>query len=103
MGYITMNRFKVAKGSEAEFEALWLGRETFLHEVPGFKSFQLLKGPEREDHVLYASHSEWASKAAFEDWTRSEAFRKAHAGAGGAKTMYLGPPELEMFEVLQDL
>lgn len=105
MGYITMNRFKVAKGAEAEFEALWLGRESFLHDVPGFKAFHLLKGPERDDHVLYASHSTWASKDAFLAWTRSEAFRRAHAGASdaGTKAMYLGPPELEEFEVMQTL
>lgn len=101
MAYITMNRFKVKKGYEETFESVWLGRDTFLHEVPGFKEFQLLKGPEGEEHVLYASHSVWASKEAFEAWTRSEAFRKAHSNAGDAKPMYLGHPELETFEVLQ--
>ena len=45
--------------------------------------FHLLRGPEAEDHTLYASHTVWESKRAFEDWTRSEAFRKAHAQAGG--------------------
>ena len=38
---------------------------------------------------------------AFEAWTRSEAFRKAHAGAGQNKPMYLGHPEFEGFEVIQ--
>lgn len=101
MAYITMNRFKVLHGSEADFEAVWLGRDTHLHEVPGFVEFQLLKGPAREDHVLYASHTVWQSEAAFQDWTRSEAFRKAHAGAGGNKPLYAGHPELESFEVIQ--
>ena len=45
---------------------------------PGFVEFHLLKGPEREDHVLYASHTIWRSYADFEAWTRSEAFRAAH-------------------------
>lgn len=101
MAYITMNRFRVKRGSEADFEAVWLGRDSHLKEVPGFKEFRLLKGPERDDHVLYASHTVWASRAAFEDWTRSEAFRKAHAGAGDNKPLYLGPPELEDFDVIQ--
>lgn len=103
MSYITMNRFKVRKGAEAEFEAVWLGRETHLHDVPGFKNFQLLKGPERDDHILYASHTVWASEAAFQDWTRSEAFRKAHANAGATKPTYIEAPELEIFEVLQSV
>ncbi|ORE95429.1 antibiotic biosynthesis monooxygenase family protein [Acuticoccus yangtzensis] len=101
MSYITMNRFKVLKGAEADFEAVWLGRDTHLHEVPGFKEFHLLKGPEKEDHTLYASHTIWASEAAFIAWTKSEAFRKAHAGAGGNKPLYAGHPELECFGIIQ--
>lgn len=99
--FVAMNRFAVIKGAEAEFEQLWLGRDTHLREVPGFVEFHLLRGPERDDHVLYASHSIWRSKAAFEAWTRSEAFRKAHAQAGGAKPLYQGHPQFEGFEVLQ--
>ena len=99
--FIAMNRFEVLRGQEAEFEQVWLSRETHLEAVPGFLGFSLLRGPERDDHTLYASHSRWASRAAFEDWTRSEAFRRAHSGAGGAKPLYKGHPNLEGFEVLQ--
>lgn len=99
--FIAMNRFAVKKGSEADFEAVWLGRDTHLEDVPGFIEFHLLKGPEREDHVLYASHTVWRSREAFEAWTRSEAFRLAHRHAGGNKPLYLGHPMFEGFEVLQ--
>jgi heme-degrading monooxygenase HmoA len=98
--FIAMNRFKVRKGAEQDFEQVWLTRDSHLQQVPGFIAFHLLKGPERDDHVLYASHSLWRSEAAFLDWTRSEAFRKAHAGAGEGKPLYLGHPELETFWVL---
>ena len=64
--YIAMNRFSVLKGCEADFEAVWLGRDSQLETVPGFVEFHLLKGPEREDHVLYASHTIWRSFADFE-------------------------------------
>jgi heme-degrading monooxygenase HmoA len=101
--FIAMNRFKVKKGCEADFEQVWLTRETHLEDVPGFVAFHLLKGPEKDDHVLYASHSLWKSQAMFEAWTRSEAFRKAHASAGGNKPLYLGHPELEAFTVLQEV
>jgi heme-degrading monooxygenase HmoA len=101
--FVAMNRFAVRKGCEAEFEAVWLGRDSHLSGVPGFQEFHLLKGPEREDHVLYASHSIWASRAAFEAWTRSAAFRAAHKDAGANKPLYLGHPEFEGFEVLQTL
>ena len=83
--YIAMNRFSVRKGSEAEFEAMWLGRDSYLDQVAGFVEFHLLKGPEREDHVLYASHTIWCSRADFEAWTRSDAFRAAHRDAGGSR------------------
>ena len=66
--FIAMNRFKVKKGSEHDFEQVWLTRETHR-----------------------------------EGWTRSEAFRKAHAGAGANKPLYLGHPEFEGFTTLQGI
>lgn len=99
--FIAMNRFQVAKGAEAEFEQVWKSRDSHLHTVPGFVEFHLLRGPVREDHTLYASHTIWRSKADFEAWTQSEAFRAAHRGAGQSKPLYLGPPQFEGFEVIQ--
>ena len=75
--FIAMNRFKVKHGQEKAFEDVWKNRDTHLTGVPGFRSFALLKGPEREDHTLYSSHTVWASQSAFEGWTKSEAFRAA--------------------------
>ncbi len=99
--YIAMNRFKVGLGNEADFEQVWASRDTQLKTVPGFMEFHLLRGPAREDHVLYASHTVWRDYAAFEDWTKSEAFRAAHRNAGNHKPMYLGHPEFEGFEAVQ--
>lgn len=101
--FIAMNRFRVKRGREADFEKVWKERDTHLHEVPGFVEFHLLRGPEADGHTLYASHTIWESKARFEDWTRSEAFRKAHAGAGANADLYAGPPNFEGFEVVQKL
>ncbi len=101
--YIAMNRFKVHKDRTVNFETLWLTRESYLHEMPGFVEFHLLKGPERDDHQLYSSHTVWKSYADFEAWTRSEAFRKAHARAGNGRSqpLTLGHPEFEGFHVVQ--
>jgi len=95
--YVAMNRFKIALGKEQEFIDIWKNRDTFLAEVPGFREFQLLQGPTTEEYTLFASHSIWDSAVAFGDWTKSEAFRKAHANAGGSKGIYLGPPHVEGF------
>src|SRR5262245_846918 len=101
--FIAMNRFRVKRGSEEAFEHVWLNRDSQLHKVPGFLEFHLLKGPEAEDHTLYASHTIWQSKSAFEAWTKSEAFRAAHARAGNETTgpLYLKHPKFEGFEVRQ--
>ena len=101
--FIAMNRFKVAPSSTEAFEDVWRNRESHLAQVPGFKSFNLLKGPAAEDHVLYASHAIWESRAAFEAWTKSEAFRAAHKNAGSAPVEYLGPPQLEVFEAVEGI
>ena len=99
-----MNRFQVVTGEEAEFERIWAQRDTHLQEVPGFDEFHLLRGPEAEDHTLYASHTVWESHGHFEDWTHSEAFRKAHAQTGGArKDITQGPPKFEGFEAVQTI
>src|SRR5690242_9108275 len=99
--FIAMNRFKVLLDAEREFEEVWLSRDTQLRGVPGFVEFHLLRGPVRDDHVLYASHTIWRSGADFEEWPRSEAFRLAHRSAGGSRPLYAGHPEFEGFEVLQ--
>lgn len=98
--FIAMNRFKVKKGCEQDFENVWRNRQSHLGEMPGFIVFHLLKGPDREDHVLYSSHAIWRTKDDFEAWTKSDQFRKAHAGAGANKPLYLGHPEFEGFTVL---
>ena len=99
--FIAMNRFQVVRGEEQAFEQVWLSRDTHLADVPGFVEFHLLRGPELEDHTLFASHTIWRSKADFEAWTTSEAFRAAHRNAGDNKPLYLGHPRFEGFEVVQ--
>ena len=101
--FIAMNRFRVLPGSEAAFEDVWLSRDTHLKDVPGFVVFHLLRGPKADDHTLYSSHTVWASREAFEGWTKSEAFRAAHRGAGDNKPLYAGHPQFEGFEVLQEV
>jgi heme-degrading monooxygenase HmoA len=96
--FVAMNRFRIAPGAEANFEQMWRTRDSQLAQVAGFVAFKLLKGPEAEDHTLYVSHSTWRDRAAFEAWTRSPHFRRAHANAGDSKPMYLGPPQFEGFE-----
>ena len=98
--YIAMNRFKIAIGRESDFENIWKNRETHLENINGFQKFNLLKGPTNDQYTLYTSHSSWDSKLDFENWRRSEAFRKAHSGGGEHQGIYLGHPEFEGFKVV---
>lgn len=99
--FIAMNRFKVRRGSEDEFERVWKERDTHLTGVPGFIEFHLLRGAAADGYTLFASHTVWASFGAFEAWTNSEAFRAAHSSAGQHRHLYADRPHFEGFEVVQ--
>jgi heme-degrading monooxygenase HmoA len=98
--FIAMNRFRITRGREADFEKLWRERDSHLEGVPGFREFHLLKGPVDEEAALYASHTVWESLAAFDAWRESDSFRKAHAQARAPEGTYLGHPNFEGFEVI---
>lgn len=98
--YIAMNRFKIAKGKENDFETIWKTRESRLAEMPGFVEFRLLKGPESDDYTLYASYTLWARYEDFHAWTQSEQFRDAHKNAGGTKSVIVGHPNFEGFQTV---
>jgi len=95
--FIAMNHFTVDPERGGDFEEHWRKRESYLAEVPGFLRFALLRGDEPGS---YASHTAWESREAFEAWTGSEAFRKAHAQARTPEGLLQGPPRLALFEAV---
>lgn len=101
--YIAMNRFNVKTENAEGFEAIWLGRDSRLKELDGFVEFHMLKGPEQDGQILYASHTVWASHAHFMAWTRSDAFRDAHKNAGQTRKLHEGSPTFEGFETIQHI
>ncbi len=94
--FIAMNNFKVAKGREADFEAQWRNRESYLADVPGFVEFALLKGDAEGE---YASHTVWESREAFLAWTQSQAFVNAHR-QGSVGGLLEGHPQLKTYEAI---
>ena len=103
--YLAMNRFKVLKDRAGDFEKMWIDRDSELPQVDGFVEFRLLKGPEYDDHILYSSHTFWENEDAFIAWTKSEAFRTAHARpkSGKSEPMTMGHPQFEGFKTLQEI
>ena len=94
--FIAINRFLVVPGQEERFEALWRDRETYLDGVPGFVRFALLRGDRAGE---YLSHSTWESRAAFEAWTRSEAFTAGHR-QGSLKGVLADHPQVSLYEAV---
>ena len=82
------------------FENIWRGRDSKLSGVPGFKTFNLIRGDTKDDFTLYASHTTWNSKDDFIAWTKSESFREAHKNAGRHSDVYQGHPVFEGFEIV---
>ena len=95
-----MNRFKIAIGRESDFEDIWKNRKTHIDDVQGFQKFDLLRGDTKENYTLFTSHSTWDSKTDFENWKKSDAFKKAHSASGQHQGIYLGHPEFEGFQVI---
>lgn len=101
--YIAMNRFQVTEDNEPAFEEMWLNRDSYLKQEPGFVEFHMLKGPRADGVTLYASHTVWQSEEDFLAWTRSESFREAHKGAGQRRALYEGHPKFEGFTAIQHI
>ncbi|WP_238368640.1 antibiotic biosynthesis monooxygenase family protein [Mesobacterium pallidum] len=101
--YLAMNRFTVPLENAAAFEELWLSRDSHLKDMDGFVAFHMLKGPEEDGRVLYASHTVWESEAQFRAWTTSPEFRAAHARAGDSKKLHEGAPRFEGFRAIQEI
>ncbi|MEM6896336.1 MAG: antibiotic biosynthesis monooxygenase [Pseudomonadota bacterium] len=101
--YIAMNRFQVPQETQEAFEEMWLNRDSYLKQEPGFVEFHMLKGPTVDGTTLYASHTVWADEDAFLAWTRSQSFRDAHKGAGGQRPLFTGHPKFEGFTAIQHI
>ncbi len=101
--YLTINRFKVRPGQETAFEEIWTSRESRLPDMEGFVEFHLFRGESAQDHTPYLSHTLWRDKAAFDGWVRSQNFRGSHKGVREHGSIYLGPPELEVFTSVQTI
>lgn len=101
--YIAMNRFTVPVENAEAFEQLWLNRDSRLQELPGFVQFHMLKGPQEDGTILYASHTVWESEENFRAWTRSQQFRDAHSRTGSNRKLHDGAPRFEGFNAIQEI
>ena len=106
------NRIPVAKGHENDFEDRFKRRVHLVDQSPGFirnevhrprpVKFSKEAGgfvPDKEKQGYYEVKTWWRSFADFEAWTKSDAFRQAHANPA-PKEMFAGPNILEVHEIV---
>lgn len=93
--YVVMNKLTVPPEGAAGLEAGFAHSAGRMRQIPGCVNFQLLK-EEAEGHPVYLVITHWQDKDAFHAWTKSEAFRRAHANAGDTGAM----GELHMYDAV---
>ena len=97
-----MNRIPVKEAFREDFESRFKNRAGLVDQSPGFVRNLILR-PAQESSDYHVVLTIWENEAAFTDWTKSEAFKKAHQKAGQTpREMYKGPNVLEMFEIISD-
>jgi hypothetical protein len=84
--FIAMNRFRVAKGSEAAFEHAWMSRGSHLDKVPSLWSFTFSGGPR-----LRITHSVLLTRCG--KTVRLAAYKRFTKHVNGLKTTFPKWPE----------
>jgi heme oxygenase (mycobilin-producing) len=94
---VVMNRIHVAEGHEEDFEQTFTERDRAVDCMPGFIDLQVLRPAEGRTYVVM---SRWKSRAAFDQWTQSEAFITAHRKQ--SPDLSDNQPTLEIYEVFTE-
>ncbi len=77
--FIATNRIKVKTGYGETLEHMFKARGA-VQDHPGFISFELWKMHKTPDHEDFLVVTHWETEEHHHTWTRSDAFRSAHAG-----------------------
>jgi heme-degrading monooxygenase HmoA len=98
---VVANRIFVAPEYAEAFEERFRTRARLVDGMPGFISNQVLRPTHPDDP--YVVFTLWESRAHFEAWTSSDAFRQGHARSGTLpKEAFTAPNKLEIHEVFLD-
>ncbi|MCB0197038.1 MAG: antibiotic biosynthesis monooxygenase [Anaerolineae bacterium] len=99
--FVVMNRIPVNPDYAEQFEERFTNRAREVDKMKGFVRNQVLR-PAMSDKP-YVVMTFWESKADFENWVNSDAFKKGHAKSGTLPhDAFKGHSELESFEVILD-
>ena len=81
MAFVAVNVLTVPEGAGATLEQRFARRAGSVEKAPGFEHFELLRPLGGTDSYLV--YTRWATRAAFEEWTRSQSFAAGHGQASG--------------------
>jgi heme-degrading monooxygenase HmoA len=99
--FVVMNRIPVNPEYAEQFEERFRSRAGEVDKMKGFIRNQVLRPALPENPYVVMTF--WESKADFEAWVNSDAFKKGHARSGSLPPeAFLGHAKLESFEVVLD-
>ena len=99
--FVVMNRIPVNPDYAGQFEERFKNRAGEVDKMQGFVRNQVLRPTTPDDPYVVMTF--WQSKADFEAWVNSDAFRLGHAQSGTLPgEAFKGRPKLENFEVILD-
>lgn len=98
MSVVKVNAIAVPAGAGAELEERFAQRAREVEGLPGFEGFELLRPVRGDDRYLV--YTRWSSEEAFQDWVRSDAFRRGHAQSMGGRSVATHSELLEYQVVL---
>lgn len=93
------NRLYVSPSYVAEFEERFRNRSGLVESMEGFVRNQVWR-PEKEGEP-YVVMTIWESRAHFEAWVKSDAFKQAHTG-DFPRDAYTARNHVEVYEVLME-
>lgn len=94
--FIAMNRLTCPPEYAEHLERAFRHAGT-MQGVPGFLLFQFLKNTNEDGAPRYIALTQWEHRAAYDAWTRSESFQRAHGSTSGQSPV---SATLETYEVL---
>jgi heme-degrading monooxygenase HmoA len=95
------NRIFVAPEYAEAFEERFRARARLVDGMPGFIHNQVLRPCQEGDPYVVLTF--WESRAQFDAWVNSDAFKEGHARSGTLpKEAFTGPNKLEIHEVFLD-
>ncbi len=97
--FVVCNRIAIHPNHVEAFEERFRTRAGLVDTMPGFVAFQLLRPLKSSDS--YMVMVTWESKADYQAWMKSQAFKDGHARTGTLpEGTFMGAQTIEQYEVI---